>query len=67
MTVPLTRAQVETLDSFYLNDLQGGALRIDWTHPRTQAAVQYRFITGPRYAPQSQTDWLAHLQLEILP
>ncbi len=66
-TVALTRDQVETLDSFYLTDLQGGALRFDWTHPRAQAAVQFRFRSPPRYKPQSQTDWLVQLQLEILP
>lgn len=67
VTVALTRAQVETLDAFYRTDLQGGALRFDWTHPRTLAAVQFRFIAGPRYVPQSQTEWLTQLQLEILP
>jgi len=66
-TEALTRAQVDTLDAFYLTDLQGGALSFDWTHPRTQAAVQFRFVAGPRYAPQSQTDWLAQLRLEIVP
>ena len=32
-----------------------------------QAAVQFRFVTRPRYGPQSQTEWLTQLQLEILP
>ena len=67
VTVPLTRAEVETLDAFYLNDLQGGALRFDWTSPRTGAPVQFRFLAPPRYAPQSQADWLGQLQLEVLP
>ncbi|NNG04360.1 MAG: hypothetical protein HKM95_09700 [Inquilinus sp.] len=67
VTVALTRAQVQILDDFYLTDLQGGALRFDWTHPRTLAAVQFRFLTAPRYASQSQIDWLAQLQLEVLP
>lgn len=66
-TVPLSDTETETLDSFYQTDLQGGALRFDWTHPRTGAAVKFRFVTPPRYAPRSSKLWLVQLQLEILP
>jgi hypothetical protein len=68
----LTEAQVVTLDSFIDQDLDGGALRFDWTHPRTGAAVQFRLVpigndglvsyqavTGNRYRVQ--------MRLEILP
>lgn len=67
LTVALTRTQVQTLDDFHVTTLQGGALPFDWTHPRTLATVAFRFTEPPSYKPQSQTDWLAALALEILP
>ena len=61
-------AQVETLDSFYMAALQGGALAFDWTHPRTQAAATLRFLRPPVYRPRtSDAAWRATLELEILP
>ena len=66
-TIDLTRDQVETLDDFYRNTLGGGALSFDWVHARTQAAAKFRFLSQPVYRPESQTSWLATLNLEILP
>lgn len=67
VSLDLTRAQVDTLDSFFRTDLEDGALRFDWTHPRTQAAVQMRFVEPPQYTPLTGADWTAALNLEILP
>ena len=66
-TVGLTRAQVATLDAFFLTDLAGGALSFTWTHPRTLAAATFRFVSRPSYVPESGASWLAELDLEILP
>lgn len=43
MRFRITGSQVATLESFFEDDLDYGALRFDWTHPRTGAAVQFRF------------------------
>ncbi len=64
----LDAAQVETLDTFYLETLQGGALAFDWVHPRTQAVATLRFVRPPAYRPQgSDASWRAAVQLEVLP
>ena len=65
--IELTRAQVETLDAFFRTDLEDGALRFDWVHPRTLAAVQFRFLEEPEYSPVSGATWTASLNLEVLP
>lgn len=67
VTVGLTRAQVATLDAFYLTDLAGGTLSFTWVHPRTLAGVTFRFVSRPGYVPESGASWLADLDLEILP
>ncbi len=68
-TMDLTRAQVDTLDAFFITTLEGGTLAFDWTHPRTLAAVSFRFVAieTPEYTAVSQQDWRARLKLEILP
>ena len=68
-TMDVTRAQVETFDSFFKDTLKGGTLAFDWTHPRTLAAVSFRFdaTKPPSYEGVSQQDWRIPLELEILP
>jgi hypothetical protein len=68
----LTGAQVATLESFLENDLDGGALRFDWTHPRTQNSVSFRFVplrddTLVSYSGLGNDYYRAQMQLEILP
>lgn len=64
----LTKAQVETLDVFYVTTLKSGSLRFDWVQPRTQAASDLRFTAPPRYSPASgDVLFNAELSLEILP
>lgn len=64
----MTRAQVATLDTFFVTTVQGGALSFDWTHPRTQAAATFRFTRPPRTAPEAGGQrWRVELELEIMP
>ncbi len=57
-----------TLDDFYASTLAGGALQFDWVHPRTSAALAYRFVEPPAYAPVARGRlWTATLKLEVLP
>jgi hypothetical protein len=66
-SLKLTKAQVETLDVFYVTTLKSGSLRFDWTHPRTGAATEFRFTAPPSYTSQGQDTWTAQLELEVLP
>ena len=64
----LSADQAEALDAFYVSTLAGGALSFDWKHPRTQAAVTFRFVEPPSYKPVKRgTAWQASLKLEVLP
>lgn len=68
----LDETQVQTLDDFIDIDLEGGALRFDWTHPRTGASVQFRFIPVNNdaivtYQTVSSKFYRAQAQVEILP
>jgi hypothetical protein len=63
----LTAVQVATLDTFYVTGTSGGALRFDYTHPRTSAAVKARFIDTPRYKSIDPSYYEADVKLEILP
>ena len=67
LPIALTRTQVQTLRDFYVTTLENGALPFDWTHPRTLVTVAFRFTERPSVQPQSQTDWISALALEILP
>lgn len=65
----LTEDQVEILDSFFVDDLAGGALTFDWVHPRTGATVEMVFTDckPPRYSTPGGEKWYAEMELEILP
>ena len=64
----LDAGQVEILDAFYVETLQGGALAFDWVHPRTQSLATLRFVRPPAYRPQgSDAAWRSIMQLEIVP
>jgi hypothetical protein len=72
-TLALTHAQRATLDAFFLDTLEGGALPFDWIHPITSAPATFRFMPQPnglKYA-QTQPDVVdqvtAELQLRIMP
>lgn len=63
----LTAAQVATLDIFFVEDLAGGSLAFDWVHPRTQAEVEMRFLSAPKYGEPKGNYWPVSFELEILP
>ena len=63
----LSAAQTEILDTFYLEDLQGGSLPFLHTHPRTAAAAVMRFKAPPEYISLNGGYFRATLDLEILP
>ena len=64
----LTPAQAATLESFFHSDTAGGSLAFDWSHPRTGAAVSFRFKGAPRLtAIERGQRYQASLRLEILP
>lgn len=63
----LTESQANTLDTFYVTTLAGGALRFGWRHPRTDAAVTYRFTEPPSYQQIGALQYRVAMKLEILP
>ena len=64
----LTKAQVATLDTFYVTTLFGGSLSFDGlAHPRTLAATTFRFTAPPTYVYLGPDVWRATTPLEILP
>lgn len=70
IAVAVTRAQVATFETFYYTTLGGGALPWDWTHPRLQTTVTFRFIGGqvPQIKPEpGAARWLISAQIEQMP
>jgi hypothetical protein len=65
--VELTTTQAATLETFHDSTLSQGAVAFDWTHPRTGASVQMRFLEPPSIQPIGGGAWLASLSLEVLP
>jgi hypothetical protein len=72
-SLALTHDQRATLDAFFLDTLEGGALPFDWIHPITSAPATFRFMPQPdglRYR-QNHPDVVnlitADLQLRIMP
>ena len=67
----MTDAQVATLKSFVYSTLQG-VYRFDFTHPRTSATVEARFVPGSDgeyfscayFAPGW---WIVSADLEVMP
>lgn len=71
VTMLCTAEQIATLETFISGTLQEGALRFEWTHPRTGATVETRFLpSGERLVsiePSGPFRWLASFSLEVLP
>jgi len=66
-SVMLTESQVSTLDTFYVTTTAGGTSVFTWTHPRTGASVDFRFVSPPVYSALGGDLWRADMSLEILP
>src|SRR5262245_40021851 len=68
MVLELTKAQVAVLDDFYVNQINGGVDPFTWVHPRTDAAVTFRFNGTPQvYEAWASDGYVARFTLEILP
>jgi len=63
----LTTSQISTLESFFEVDLDYGALRFDWTHPRTDNAVQFRFTGTYQVSVMANDLFEVTATLELLP
>lgn len=63
----LTTAQVATLETFYDSTVNGGVDPFDWSHPRTLAAAEFRFVSRPAYQPLGADYWRTAFVLEVLP
>lgn len=64
----LTQSELETLDDFYINTLDGGTLRFDWKHPRTGNSVEMRFRERPTYNEALSNDlYRVAMKLEVMP
>lgn len=67
LSLNVSEAQVAILDNFFINTLAHGSVKFNWVHPRTQATVQFRFVSPPQYTHRTRDLWDAVLKLEILP
>lgn len=63
----ITKAQIVTLDSFYLVTTQAGTQPFTWTDPSTDADADMTFSAPPTITPAGGRYWRAALQLYILP
>lgn len=61
--------QTVIMETFYYDTLQGGALRFDYTHPRTGATRAWRFKEPPNMKPRREggDGWTATIKLELMP
>lgn len=70
--VRFTGAEVATFQSWFADELGGGALSFTWKHPLTGVAATYRFRDAPpQWALEIPGDrfssrWTATLALELL-
>jgi hypothetical protein len=67
---PLTQAQRDTLDEFFITTLREGSLEFDHVDPSDGSVRQYRFLSPPRYSSEVNASgrlWLVSAQFEILP
>ena len=65
--IKLDNGQDVILYEFFYTELQGGVLVFEWQHPRTDETKDFRFISTPTTKPLDGSQWLAQLELEILP
>lgn len=63
----LSRAEAETLEDFFSEDLAGGALQFSFPHPLKSATVGCRFRRPPTLAAINGDYFRAAVELEVLP
>lgn len=63
----LSSADVDTLFTFYDTTLAFGSLPFDWIHPRTGAAVTFKFQERPAITGTQGVKFVVSIKLMILP
>ena len=66
-SLDLTKAELATLRTFFLDDTKGGAVPFDWTHPVTDQPAWVRFAAPPSIRAAAPDGYRVALNLEILP
>jgi hypothetical protein len=66
-TMLLSKAQVATLETFYVTTTSSGADEFTCTHPRTAATVNARFTQPPSYSDVNGINFRVEIAMEILP
>lgn len=68
VTVPLSGAELDIFIAFYEDDIDGGAVSFNYTHPRTGETVVVAFVSVPQPATPFGVDrFSVTLDLEIIP
>jgi hypothetical protein len=66
-TFKVNAAQTGILKTFFEDMTAGGALPVDWTHPREGTPATFRFLESPRVAAITGTLFTVAVKLEHLP
>lgn len=67
MSFLMTKAEIETLENFFLVTVAGGAIAFDFTHPRTGSTVSCRLTRPPEYGANNGTRFQIDIEMEVLP
>ncbi|PWM78779.1 MAG: hypothetical protein DBY32_04715 [Phascolarctobacterium sp.] len=54
----------QTLESFYKNDVKGGALAFNWTHPQSGVTKNVRFTEPPKMSLSVTKYWSVSISLQ---
>lgn len=64
VTMALTAAQVETLDTFHTTTLADGSLKFELVHPRTGLTHEFRFVGELSWVEQANGFYRTAFELE---
>jgi len=67
MSYLMSKAQVSALETFYNSTLAGGVFDFSYTHPRSGATLDCRFVKPPQYTAQDADLFKVDIVLEVLP
>jgi len=66
-SVFVTGTERQTLRSFYKTTLKEGSLTFEWEDRITGTTEEYRFVSPPRFRLMGHDNYMAEMELEILP
>lgn len=66
VSIPMDGTQVETFRTFWTDDLKFGALRFEWSNPRTGVAEEYKIAPSPRVVPFG-VEWRVQMTVRRMP